>query len=338
MIVHGMRVVYNKVRLVERDPNHDGFLDIDHAVAKPPGVVRIGFFGDSYVEAMMVPQESAFFRILPAMLRGEVETFGFGISGWGTLQTERAFDVFGPRYGLDAAVYVFAENDPGDNCFDMAAQPALVSSGMPYAALHADGQGYELRWIVRPGDEPWWYGPAKVVQRHSLLAQVVRARLDLLHRRGVQVAARPGDAQMSGVSGAVPDVSDLPSTWPAPYVERAGRLGELLLREWRDAAARRDARFFVLYVPRGEDQLTGKLPVASTWLPWLRASCASLGVTLIDPSAALLARLQHGDAVYDDHWTPAGHQVVAQVLAAALGSALPAVLPPGRPEKPPLTR
>ena len=323
MTVHGARVLYTKAGFVERTPNREGFMDVDHEIAKRPGITRVGFFGDSYVEAVQVPLDRVFFRRLPALTRDPVETLGFGISGWGTLQAKRAFDVFGARYALDVAVYVFVENDPGNNCFDLAVSSGESGSGMPYAELDPGGTAYRIRWITEPGREPWWYGIGKWLQYHSLLAHVVMDRIELLSQHGLQARRTAQSVQMSTVASAVPDVNDLPSTWPRPYVERAERLGGILLREWRDAAAGDRIGFLVLYVPRGESQLTGTLPQKDTRLPWLRTTCTSLRIPLLDPSAALLQRLQAGDHVYDDHWTAAGHDVIARVLADSLGSSAP---------------
>ena len=41
--------------LIRRSVNSWGFVDVEHSVAKAPGTLRIGFFGDSYVEALQVP-------------------------------------------------------------------------------------------------------------------------------------------------------------------------------------------------------------------------------------------------------------------------------------------
>ncbi|HVH05526.1 MAG TPA: hypothetical protein VNE71_05970, partial [Myxococcota bacterium] len=72
------------------------------------------------------------------------------------------------------------------------------------------------------------------------------------------------------------------------------------------------------YVPRNEDQLAGRLPESETWLPWLRETCARHAIRLVDPSAALAARVRDGVHVYDDHWSPDGHAVIARVLADEL--------------------
>jgi len=322
--VHGSRVAYTKAGdSIARDPNPDGFLDVAHARAKAPGTTRIGFFGDSYVESAQVPLETVFYRRLEGLLRGRaVETLGFGVSGWGTLQSLRAFEVFGPAYAIDLAVYVFVENDPGDESFELAEARGL-GSNMPFAELVPDGQTYRVRWIVEPGSEPWWFAGAKWLQGHSLLAHLVRARVALLRQGGVQVQAREADRAMAGRAGAIPNPNDLPSSWPRPVRERAAQLAELVLADWQRATARAGARFVVLYVPRGEPQLRGEIALADTWLPWLEEACARLGIPLLDPSDALRARLAAGDAVYGDHWTPAGHEAIAAFLAAQLPVFLP---------------
>jgi len=329
MNVHGQRLLYKKGNFIERMPNSEGFLDIEHSLTKPEGTVRVGFFGDSYVESGQIPLESVFFRRLAHRMSGKVETLGFGISGWGTLQAARAYDTLAPRYDLDIAVYLFVENDPGNNWIDLSRQTGEAGSGMPYAELRSDGNSYEVGWIVEPGRETWWHGAGKWLQRHSLLAHVVQDRISKLATYGVQLRSSKAAKQMSDRSGSVPSVNDLPSTWPREYRDRAERLGELILRDWRDAAAARHTYFMVFYVPRGEDQLLGTLSVEDTWLPWLRAVCDRHGIPLVDPSESLGRALEEGHHVYGDHWSPEGHEVVSEVLAQTLSPVIDESIPHG---------
>jgi hypothetical protein len=318
--VHGGRAIYNKGYLVIRDPNRDGFMDVDHEQPKPPGALRVGFFGDSYVESLQVPLEDAFFRRLPERLseRGAVEGFGFGISGWGTLHAKRAFLVYGERYDLDVAVYVFVENDLGDQMWTLSARRESAGSTKPFLETSDEAPGYRLRSVATGARTPFWFDAAKLLQRYSLLAHALQNRLALLRQAGVQVRPDAGDAEMSARAGSLPDANDLPGSWPRAYAEEAMRLGEIVLREWRDAAAARAQRLVVLYVPRGHEQLSGTLPLAANWLPWLERTCAALELPLIDPSDALAARLAGGEAVYSDHFSAAGHEVIADELAAWL--------------------
>ena len=289
MHVRGGDVLYTREGVVRKTPNADGFLDVVHAEAKPPGTRRVGFFGDSYVESNQVATEVTFFRELPALLPPPpVETLAFGLSGWGTLQAFRAFSVYARRYDLDTAVYVFVENDPGDNSFALSAQ--RHDAVMPYAELADTAPGYR----VIEGEPPAraaWLRAAKWLQEREL-----------------------------------PDPNDLPSTWLPEERDAVLRLAERILADWKGSADAARIPLAVLYVPRGNEMLSGTIPEANTWLPWLRETCAKLGLPLLDPRAALRARLDAGEPPFSDHLTHVGHDTLARFLAAEL----PPLLEPHR--------
>ncbi len=73
--------------------NSDGLADRDHAVQRPPGVVRIAVVGDSESEAKQVPRAQAYWAVLERSLnsqlapRGQkVEVINFGVAGYGLAQ------------------------------------------------------------------------------------------------------------------------------------------------------------------------------------------------------------------------------------------------------------
>lgn len=317
MHVRAGEVLYTRSGVVRKQANADGFLDVPHQAPKPPGALRIGFFGDSYVEANQVPTEAAFFRLLPPLLAPrEVETFGFGLSGWGTLQAYRAFERLAPRYDVDLAIYVFVENDPGDNALALSAH--RHDAAMPYAELAPEPPGYRVVEAPPPADPPW-FRAAKAVQERSLLAQVVWVRLRLLQQEGLRPRARAAEKAMRERAprkpGSKPDPNDIPTSWSEEERGEVLLLAERILADWKRSADEQGRALAVLYVPRGNDMLTGLLTEQESWLPWLRDACAKLGVPLLDPRAALRARMEAGDPVFDDHWTRAGHETIARFLA-----------------------
>jgi hypothetical protein len=309
MTVHAVPTIYTRRRWMRRAPNHEGLLDVDHARGKPPGVTRVGFFGDSYVEALQVPLEETFFRRLPTDIAGRtVEALAFGISGWGTLHSLMAYRVMGPRYDLDDVVYLFAMNDPGDNF-------SKVSRRLPTAALADDGTDFVIRPRAPPIDSPG-ERLTRWVDRELMLARLIRVRLAMLQANaGTPSAVRVGDASW------VPDRNDLPSTWPPALREETLRLTRHILRRFQEEVLRDGRRFAVLYVPRGNGDLDGTLRSQDSWFPWLSQTCVELGIRLLDPRDWIRTHRVPGSTIYDDHWSPEGHALIAAFVAEALADA-----------------
>jgi hypothetical protein len=316
--VYTGRVIYQKVRFTERSANELGFLDVEHAQQPPPRVARVGLFGDSYVEAAQVSLEHTFFRRLAARTEpAGTEILAFGISGWGTLHSYLAWRALGERMGLDRAVYFFVENDLGDNAFSIQSAQPRGFLRRPFAEASDAEPGFRVRWLEGLEQSR----SARIVRacyERSPLARVVWSRLALLRGYGVAAGGGRDAVEMTGVAAAVPDQNDLPETWPAAYADEARLLGERILARWHDEASERGQPLLVVYVPRGAAQLAGEVAPEATWRPWLLATCARLGIPVLDLFEPLAAAQGAGRTVYDDHWAPDGHEVVAEALAGAL--------------------
>lgn len=304
--VHGA-VAYHGLRGVRRRPNPEGFLDIEHEPRARPGVERVAFFGDSYVEALQVQLNETFWTILARQRGGRLETFAFGVSGWGTLHSWLAYQKLGPRYSPDTVVHLFVKNDPGDNLKAIADVHAF---GKPSAAPSPDALGFEVipfspphrswkRWLVDAG------------RRHSLLARVAWSQRRQFQRE--RINPEP----------ATPDQNAHPSTWPPKLLADAKQVTRGILARFADDVRGNGARFAVLYVPRGDAELRGELDPSDLWLPWLEQVCEELGIRLLDPTEALRERSRAGSSVYGDHWTPAGHREIAAVVARFLDEERP---------------
>jgi hypothetical protein len=73
--------------------NSAGLRDREHQKQKPPNTVRVAVLGDSFSEAMHVPQEDTFWWLMERKLKAcpqfagkSVEVINFGVSGYGTAQ------------------------------------------------------------------------------------------------------------------------------------------------------------------------------------------------------------------------------------------------------------
>jgi hypothetical protein len=317
MSVHAVPTIYNRRGWTRRVPNGEGFLDVDHARVKAPGVTRVGFFGDSYVEALQVPLEETFFRRLPTEIAGRtVEALAFGISRWGTLHSLMAYRVMGPRYDLDDVVYLFVMNDPGDHY-------EKIQQGELSAALSEDGTDFVVR--AQPKDS---LGEQirRFMEQELELARIVRVAW-------ARAWARAEAFTGAGHASRLPDQNDYPSTWPPALLEEAQRLTRHVLRQFHEEVQRDGRRFAVLYVPRGNLDLDGRLPPEDSWFPWLSRTCAELGIRLLDPRDRLRAYRAAGATIYDDHWAPAGHALIAAFVAEALAAAYAA-----EPSRTPISR
>jgi hypothetical protein len=107
--------------------NAQGLHDADHSFEKPPGVYRILFLGDSYVEAFQVPLEKAFFKIIEKELNKDparpfgakkVEVIAIGRSGAGSAQEILDLVDLGLKYSPDLVLAeLLDQNDFKDDLF-----------------------------------------------------------------------------------------------------------------------------------------------------------------------------------------------------------------------------
>ncbi len=306
MVLRPPGLFYNKIRYQARMPNRDGFLDVDHIEEKPDGVYRVGIFGDSYVEAVQVPLEQSFFRKIPSRIAGrEVETLAFGISGWGTLHSLLAQRAFGTRYNLDMVIYSFCGNDPGDHAYALQGHDSNYSR--PLAVLSDGEAGFEIRRVAER-DPP--SGLVERLRERSRLFMVIQGRRSLLRRQ----------SRNDALVGVRQD--DPPSVWPPELLAEVQLLTRRILARFRDEVQGQGREFAVLFVPEGLAGVNGRLEPEDSWYPFMERTCAELEITLIDPHAALRARHEAGIRTYDDHWSPAGHEVIADLLSDYLATAL----------------
>ena len=203
---------------------------------------------------------------------------------------------------LDYVVYVFCENDPGDQL--KAVSQADVA---PFATLSDDSLviSYAFRDTYRhKGSTP--YRAAQYLKSHSLLVSTVVARLKLLKRHGVQLPPAGDGAGATGVTIMGP------SSWPSDSLATYGwRITERAIERWRDDVAILGRRFAILRVPRAVE-LEKPLADQDAFAPRLEAFCDSVGIELIDPTSLLRAGGAAGKEMYYDHFTPDGHRAVAR--------------------------
>lgn len=104
---------------VETSRNSLGFHDVEHTLQKPAGTFRVLILGDSFVEAIQVPLEKAFHKIVEKELNRRmdfpVEIISLGRSGAGTQKSYEILLETGIRFRPDLVLMQFLSNDLIDN-------------------------------------------------------------------------------------------------------------------------------------------------------------------------------------------------------------------------------
>lgn len=201
--VPGAPYVWRKEGFSEGRFNSHGFRDYERTLSKPPGVFRIGVFGDSYTEALQVPLEDSFPALLEKMLNNassgrRYEVLNFGQSGFGTADEYSRWLNYGLKYHLDLVVVAFYPgNDVRNNSqalntettacyFDRHGGDKLVLDCSMVNAYVASQGTLKKAW-------QW-------LTRRSYLASLLSERLYLLR---LQIANRRHRSKIERAEGAV---------------------------------------------------------------------------------------------------------------------------------------
>lgn len=98
--------------------NSYGFRDIEFSEAKPGGTYRIAVLGDSHEEALQVDLENTWQKImarrLSEKLNKNIESYNFGVSGYGTDQNWLSLREKVWQFSPDMVILAFSPNDVGD--------------------------------------------------------------------------------------------------------------------------------------------------------------------------------------------------------------------------------
>jgi len=211
---------------------------------------------------------------------------------------------------LDIVVYVFSENDPGDQLREVTKVDVI-----PYAELSGDtfvvDDDFRSRYAYKTSR---LHRTAQFLKARSLVMSTVEQRLRLLRRHGVAINGDGGDDLGDREAGLR---ATAPSTWPPELVTRAETLGERIIVRWRDDVERSGRRFLIARVPR-ESQLDRPVEDQDAWAAWLAGVCDRNAIQLIDPSDGFRAAIAAGEAPYGDHFTPTGHRLFEESLEAGL--------------------
>jgi hypothetical protein len=305
--------IYRNARgdYVKSKTNQWGYFDKKHQKKKKEGIYRIGFYGDSFVEAKQVSLEQRFFRLIEDKLKGyNVECLGFGTSGFGTLQSYLTSNKWTDFFNLDMVVYVFYENDPGDQIKEIK-----KSSNIPYP-IPAEN-GFQIDYSFRKKNK-WknklFYKIGDYLTAHSLVFSTIDSRIRLLRKYGINVK-RPKENvfKKKTRTNSIPNENDLPSTWPESLRLKAKKVCATVISHWKDKIASENRNYAVMYIPR-DDIFKNDTKNQDSWQTWLEFFCKTQAITFIDSTSNLAEMEFSGKEVFYDHFTKEGHEAFAKAF------------------------
>jgi len=332
-----------------------GLRDVEHAAAKPPGHLRIAVLGDSCAEALQVPVEQTFWKLLerrlaacPAAAGRTVEALDFGVAGYGTAQELLTLRREVWRFQPDAVLLAFYPgNDVRNN-----ARPLEQDPLRPYFTLGPGGRlalddsfrgaaGYRLRQTAAARLAYGAYDHLRLLQVAKQGKSVVDGWIGAAKARRKEEGAALQELGLDNAVYSPPRDRDWRDAWSVT---------EAMIAAMRDEAAAHRVPFGVVILSTGiqvnpdpavRAVFMRKLGLADLFYPGRRLAAfgAAAGIPVLDlgPPLQQLAERSH---VYlhgfantppgEGHWNARGHAAAARLVAGWLCREVLAPTHPGQ--------
>lgn len=142
--------------------NSKGMYDTDHPLKKPAGTFRILWVGDSYAQAIQIPEPETAHQQLENLLNERLgarqfEIISMGVGSWGNDQELIYYREHGQHYQPDLVLLMFfVGNDISDNLPGNALTIDGYNCYAPYFPVCENGILDTRTWAYIPGIEPAW--------------------------------------------------------------------------------------------------------------------------------------------------------------------------------------
>ncbi len=317
--------------------NGDGFRGPDFPTGKPRGVIRVAVIGDSYVEAIQVPEDKTFTAVIgrqlihcPLLKGRRIEAMNFGVDGYGTAQELITLRRKVWQYSPDIVVLaIFLGNDLRNN--------SVVLEGdqcRPFYS-YVDGQ---LRLTGPLVDSPAYrtWCAARFDYRDLRFVDLLKNAWEI-----IRSGAAPPTAEHPIERAINYDIYKSPTD---PAWDDAWRVTEALVSEMHDEVVHHHAVFLAVTEDTGiqvwperqtRKRFEEKLGVSDLFYPDRRI--AQLGrrqhfeVLNLAPVLQSYAQLHHvflhgfkNTPMGFGHWNETGHEQAGRAIAAKLCSMIAA--------------
>jgi hypothetical protein len=324
--------------------NSDGLHDREHALAKPPGTLRIAVLGDSCAESVSQPVEKAFPYLVeqqlgqcPSRRVRQVEVINFGVSGYGTAQELLTLRNQVWKYSPDIVLLAFY---PGNDVFNNRRElnPSVGAEQCPYFVLR-NGQlalddSFQHAPDLRPSAIRWQALRARIVN-HSRVVQLFYHVVNTYRQRAAEKSVNAKE------TAQLPSLDDQIYSPPTdPKLQQAWLVTEELLRMMNREVRAHGAEFWIVSLwtsrqvspdPAARQQFCQRLGLVNLSYPDLRlralAAKEQIPLTLLAPPAAAYAQQQNvylnGGVLVPPgagHFNEVGHRLAGGLIAKDLCS------------------
>ena len=304
--------------LIPIETNSLGFRDVEHANEKPDGVYRVLFLGDSFTEALQVPEDKTFTRRLQKMADDKhepLEIITMAVSSFGTGQELLAYECYGKAFHPDLVVLDFNSYDLLDNSFRIDQfTPGFSIIDGKLTEDETFRRNIQNRLAARATLFP---GSLYFMKDHSMLLRYLVFKI-----QNAQAGKALSDA--AGVSSpALPlFAKEYPPAW-----EEAWNLTEKIIAKLNLEVHTDKASLLLLNLPP-QEQLDAPSAVKDSSVDFSKPSqrLGQIGkllhVPVLDLYKPLSSAGKNGPVHFnnDPHLTALGHEVVAEALFKELQS------------------
>ncbi len=327
--------------------NSDGLRDSEHALEKPDNTIRIAILGDSYAEAIQVPVEQAFWRVVQnelgncAGLQGkQVEVINFGVSGFGTVQELLTLKHKVWKYSPDIVLLAFLTgNDIRNNLKELQR-----GGNQPYFIYQGGKLVLDDSFLKKPksrfmgsifGD--WWFTS---VSKSRVLQLLVKFSTYIDQLKNGSDRKDRKNAQRVYEQGLDNEIYSPPSD---PVWVEAWKVTEDLVRVMNADVIAHGATFMLVTLTNGyqvnpepseRNRYAASLGVDDLLYPDKRmqhlAEEESIRFVMLAPSLQEWAQ-EHGQCLHgfentdpcSGHWNEFGHRVAGTIIAKHICQLLP---------------
>jgi len=294
--------------------NSKGYRDVEHAVAKAPGLKRVAVLGDSHSEGLQVPLTDTYARRLEGLLNNgnskDFEVLNFACSGYSTAQEYVQYTHEVEAYKPDFTVILMHWGNTTANILDP--KKRRVATPRPYfyfdgnGALQQDNSVAEWYLPVGAKETPWSQFVG-FLQRNSRIYGVFTQTDMALNNNEKLYFKWRGNFQrvLSFFRGKNPKEEP-----PGPaYAEQdATKVSEAVTVAFADKCAKTGSKLIVMLLPDPSGTAAGKLPADLTAL----AKEHDFG--FIDLTPAYNQHPSRKDLFLNIHLSSQGHKFVAETL------------------------